>query len=67
MYNQAEIEQMLAALPKEWRNLVRIVNKLNYGEVRITIQDGMPKMVEVAIKKIKLEDTDEVEDKIYTL
>jgi hypothetical protein len=39
-----------------WDRLMRLGNKLNYGEVRVIFQNGEPTRVEQTIKKISLED-----------
>lgn len=39
----------------EWKNLIRIVEKLGFGEIKIHVQNGKPVRVEIAIKSVKLD------------
>lgn len=39
----------------EWKNLIRIVEKLGFGEIKITVQQGKPVRIEIAIKSVKLD------------
>lgn len=39
----------------EWKNLIRLVEKLGFGEIKITVQQGKPVRVEIAIKSVKLD------------
>jgi hypothetical protein len=39
----------------EWKNLMRLVERLGFGEIKITVQQGKPVRVEIAIKSVKLD------------
>jgi len=42
-------------LTNEWKNLIRLVERLGFGEIKITVQQGKPVRVEIAIKSVKLD------------
>jgi hypothetical protein len=39
----------------EWKNLIRLVERLGFGEIKISVQQGKPVRVEIAIKSVKLD------------
>lgn len=39
----------------EWKNLMRLVERLGFGEIKISVQQGKPVRVEIAIKSVKLD------------
>ena len=39
----------------EWKNLIRLVEKLGFGEIKISVQQGKPVRVEIAVKSVKLD------------
>lgn len=39
----------------EWKNLIRLVERLGFGEIKISVQNGKPVRVEIAIKSVKLD------------
>ena len=39
----------------EWKNLMRLVERLGFGEIKIVVQGGKPVRVEIAIKSVKLD------------
>jgi len=41
-------------LHEKERNLIKFIQELQYGEVTIKVQDGLPVMVEKATEKVKL-------------
>lgn len=48
----------------EWNHLVRLVETIGYGELRLVIQNGKPVRVEVAVKTIKLDDKEDFKGKL---
>ena len=60
--NQARVTR---EIPPEWDRLMRAAQRLDYGELRVIIQEGKPVRVEAGIKQIKL-DSDESFNKDLT-
>lgn len=56
-------------MPTEWKKLMRLVEKLGFGEVKIHVKNGKPYRVEIAIKSIMLDapDMDDFDDVIVSI
>lgn len=56
-------------LTNEWKNLIRLVEKLGFGEIKISVQNGRPVRVEIAIKSVKLDTPlpEKFEEEIFAL
>ena len=54
-------------IPPEWLRLMDVAARIQYGEVRIVIQNGTPIRVEVAIKQIKLDSDKDFQDGLKTI
>lgn len=53
---------------QRWAKLVRLAENMCHGTVEIKIQDGTPVLVEVAVKKIKLDaEDDQMQDLFKTI
>lgn len=48
----------------EWKKLMRLVERLGFGEVKIHVQNGRPVRVEIAIKSVKLDSPDDDIDNV---
>jgi hypothetical protein len=58
-------------IPPEWQNLMRLIERLGFGEVKISVQNGKPVRVEIAVKSIKLDappkvESDDIDDDILS-
>lgn len=53
MHNELNWQKM-AKLDNRERRLLEIIRKLQFGELTIKVQDGLPVMVEKSIEKVKL-------------
>lgn len=45
-------------ITREWDNLMHLAERVKFGEIKITIQNGRPVYAEQVVQKVKL-DTDE--------
>lgn len=56
-------------MPTEWKKLMRLVEKLGFGEIKIHVKNGKPYRVEIAIKSIMLDapDMDDFDDVIVSI
>jgi hypothetical protein len=52
--NDVRLEGPVTALPPAWQQFIRFCAELGHGDVeRLRIQNGLPMLVEQAIKKVK--------------
>lgn len=42
-------------MPAEMVRLVRFIERLKYGEIRVIVQQGKPIRIEIAVKQIRLD------------
>jgi hypothetical protein len=56
-------------LTNEWKNLMRLVERLGFGEIKISVQAGKPVRVEIAIKSVKLDapTTQDFDEEIFSI
>ena len=54
MGNVAGAEEILDGITEKEKNLINLIRKLGYGEIKVIIQDSCPIRVEELRKSIKL-------------
>ena len=54
MGNVAGVEEILDGITEKEKNLINLIRKLGYGEIKVIVQDSCPIRVEELRKSIKL-------------
>lgn len=56
-------------LTPEWKKLMRLVERLGFGEVKVHVKNGRPYRVEIAIKSVMLDSPDDssIDDVIVSI
>lgn len=47
--------RIMKEIPPEWDNLMQVVARLEFGELRVIVKDGKPVRIESGIKQINLD------------
>jgi len=54
-------------ITKEWDNLMHLVERLKFGELRIVIQHGKPVRVEQVVNQVKLDGDEDFKKGLDTI
>lgn len=55
MIDMAEDLTQPKNLSPEWLRLIKLVERLRFGEIRLIVQQGKPQRIEIAVKQVKLD------------
>ena len=62
-----EKTRVLKEISPETERLIRLIEKVGFGEVRIVIQNGKPVRAENIVRQVKLDSPDEFEQGFKTI